>query len=245
VSWRSLGALGVVLGIIVFALLFIGISEGVPPGLASLVIQTQVFFTIMLGMVVLGERPDLYQWAAMSLSFAGIGRLMADAGGVHNLMALTLIVGAAAAWGVANILMKRMRGVNMLHLMVWMSIIPPIPLFALSIGVEGWSPILTALRGITWLGMGAVAYTGFVSTVLGYGAWGMLLQRYRTSVVTPFALLVPVFGMTLSSLLLGERLTATDLISASLVFIGLALNVYGPQVLPMLRMRRQRTLGVP
>jgi O-acetylserine/cysteine efflux transporter len=163
---------------------------------------------------------------------------MAGAGSIQNFIALAIVVGAAVAWGVSNILMRRMRNVNMLHLMVWMSIIPPVPLFLLSTGFEGWPRIIEALRGITWLGLGAVAYTGFVSTVLGYGAWGALLQRYRANIVTPFALLVPVFGMTFSAVLLGERLTATSLISAGLVFAGLALNVYGLQM--SLLMPRER-----
>lgn len=241
VSWVSLLALGVVLGITVFALLYIGIYEGVPPGLASLVIQTQVLFTIVFAMIALGERPSNYQWAAMALSFVGIGRLMTGAGSVQNLIALVIVVGAAVAWGVSNILMRRMKDVNMLHLMVWMSIIPPVPLFLLSTGVEGWSRILEALREITWLGLGAVAYTGFVSTVFGYGAWGALLQRYRANIVTPFALLVPVFGMTFSSLLLGERLTAASLISAGLVFAGLALNVYGLRMSVLMHRERVPT----
>lgn len=224
IPWRDLIALGVVLGTLLFGFLFVGIHVGVPPGLASLVMQTQVFFTLLLGVAVLGERPRPLNWVALAIGFLGIALIATEQNRAGSGLALLLVLSGALSWGVANVMMKRLPRVNMLHLMVWISLVPPLPLIALSLVVDGPETITSALAGFNMSGLGAVLYTGLVSTVLAYGVWGRMLQRYPTAVVTPFALLVPLFGLGSAVLALGERYTGLDIAAGVLVLFALVLN---------------------
>lgn len=226
----SLLALGIMLGIILFSLLFLGIAAGVAPGLASLVMQTHVLFTILLGAALLGERPHPLQWLAVAIGFAGIALITIETGWTPHLLALALVLGGAVAWGISNIQMKRLPRTDMLGLMVWISLIPPVPLILLAIAIDGWSAVSDALQGLTWSGAAAVAYTGYLSTVFAYGCWGAMLQRHSTSVVAPFALLVPVFGMGAAAIFLGEQFGALRLAASALILLALTLNLFGPRM---------------
>lgn len=237
IPWRDLIALGIVLGTLLFGFLFVGIHVGVPPGLASLLMQTQVFFTLILSVALLGERPRALNWAALAVGFGGIALIASEQTRAGSGLALVLVLSGALSWGVANVMMKRLPRVNMLHLMVWISLVPPIPLVALSLVVDGPGTIAAALAGFDLSGMAAVLYTGLVSTILAYGIWGRMLQRYPTAVVTPFALLVPIFGLGSAVIALGERYTERDIAAGILVLSALALNT--------LAARRPRPVAAP
>lgn len=228
VSWRLIVGFGATLGIVKFSLLFVGMDVGVPPGLASLVLQLQAFFTVLFAVVLLGEKLTRVRVAAMLVAFAGIGLLVLRTPGASALTGLLLVIGAAAAWGAANLLMKRCGPVKMLNLMVWASLVPPIPLFLLSAATEG-DP-LSHLAGLSLTGIGAIAYLAFVATLAGFAAWGRLLSLYPASQVAPFSLLVPIFGMSSSALLLGEDFDGVKLAAAGLVLAGLLLNTFGERL---------------
>jgi O-acetylserine/cysteine efflux transporter len=229
-SARNLIALGIVLGILLFGFLFLGIHAGTPAGLASLIMQTQVFFTLILGAIILGERPRPLNWVALVIGFAGIALIASSRGHVSSLGAAGLVLAGALAWGFSNIMMKRLTQVNMVHLMVWMSLVPPVPLAMASLALDGWPTISASLRGMTWLGGAAILYTGLFSTLFAYGVWGTMLQRHASSLVAPFALLVPVFGMGASIVALGERHGLVDVVASVLVLLALALNIWAPRL---------------
>ncbi len=131
----------------------------------------------------------------------------------------------------ANIVVKRVGKVDMFAFVVWSSLVPPIPLFLLSLLLEGPGAIPSALSHITWLGAGSLLFVGWISTDFGYGTWSFLLGRYPASLVAPFTLLVPVIGLTTGWLILGEQLSLLDLGGSLLVFVGLLVNVFGPRLL--------------
>ncbi|GAA4105643.1 EamA family transporter [Streptomyces hundungensis] len=224
VAWKWIVAVGLVLGVAKFGLLFIGMSQGMPTGLSSLVLQVQAVFTAVVAMAVLGERLRGLRLLGMGIALAGIAVAGVDEGSGGPLLGFVLTVGAAACWGVSNVLTRRAAPPDALNFMVWVSVVPVLPLLALSLLFEGPARDAEALAGFDWSGAGALVYVAWISTVFGFGAWGMLLRRYPASSVAPFSLLVPVFGMSSAAVLLGESVTPLRWGAAALLVGGVALT---------------------
>jgi O-acetylserine/cysteine efflux transporter len=230
VPWRNLATYGLLIGVGQFGLLFVAMNGHISPGLASLVIQVQVFFTIGLAMRISGERLQRVQWLALVLASAGIGTIVLHTDGTTTVLGLGLILLAAMSWAGGNITSRRAGQVNMVSYVVWSSVFAVPPLAALCLAVEGWDAITAGLQhadAVTW---GAVAWQAWGNSLFGYAAWGWLLSRYPAATVTPMALLVPLFGMGSSALWLGEGLPGWKLTAAGLVMGGLALNLLWPHV---------------
>jgi O-acetylserine/cysteine efflux transporter len=224
--WRIILSIGLFLGLLKFSALFIGMDLGMPAGLASLTLQAQAFFTVLFAAVWLKERPTPRHLIGMAVAFGGLALIALDFGAApQSLAGLGLVVLAAAFWGIANLFMKEARGVNALNLIVWVSLVPPLPLLAASLSLDGPEAVSAALIGLDWTGVGAVLYIGLGATIVGFGLWGRLLRRYPAAVVAPFSLLVPIFGMSSGALLLGEPLGPLRIAAAGLVLAGLAILV--------------------
>jgi O-acetylserine/cysteine efflux transporter len=229
VSWGKLAAFGVLLGLGQFGLMFLAMQRDISPGLASLLIQTQVFFTITLVVVLQGERIGAPQVLAMSLALAGvaiIGWHAVSDGASVTLLGLVLVLAAAVSWSCANLVARRVGKVNALAFVVWSSPFSLPPLFALAFIVHGGDAIAHALANATFVGWAAVVWQAVGNTLFGYGVWNWLLARHPAATVAPSALLVPVFGMSASAWLLGEPLQQWKLVAAALVMGGLVLNLY-------------------
>lgn len=225
VPWSVILWMGVIFGAGYFALLFVGMKIGVPAGLASLLVQTQAVFTALLAAVILRDPPVAVQKLGMAVAFVGVGLIAWEFVGESSGLGLFMVLGSAFLWGVSNIILKRAGAIDMFRLMIWMSLVPILPLLALSFVTETGQA--AALASLDLTGVGAVCYMGYAATVFGFGAWGDLFKRYPPNVVAPFSLLVPVFGMTFSWLLLGEEFSLLKLAASALVFIGLVTNVLG------------------
>lgn len=230
VPWRNLAAYGLFVGAGQFGLLYMAMRGHITPGLASLVVQTQVFFTLALAAVISGERPSAHQMVALGVTLIGIAIIVEHTDGSTTVLGLMLVLGAAAAWAASNIVVRATPAVNMLAYVVWASLFSAPPLLLLSVLFEGWPAIRTGLVEAdagTWA---AVAWQAVGNTLFGYAAWGWLLARYPVATIAPMALLVPVSGMGASALILGEPLADWKLIAAAFVMAGLALNVLWPRV---------------
>ena len=230
VPWRHLAAYGVLIGAGQFGLLYIAMKADISPGLASLVIQVQVFFTIGLSIVFTGERVRAFQWTALGLATLGLGVILEHSGGDTTLLGLALTVLAALSWAGGNIVARADGAVNMLSYIVWASLFSFPPLFALSLLFEGLPAIEQGLANADALTWGAVLWQSVGNTMFGYGCWGFLLARYPTATVSPTALLVPVFGMGASAWILAEPLPMWKLLAAALVMGGLTVNVFWPML---------------
>lgn len=228
VPWRQLAAYGVLIGAGQFGLLFIAMRADITPGLASLVVQTQVFFTIGLAMYLHRERVRAVQVLALLLAAVGLGVIAAHTDAHTTVTGLALVLAAALCWSAGNLVAKAAGPVNLLAYVVWASLFSVPPLLLLSLLFEGpalmWRSLQQADAG-TWL---AVVWQAAGNTLFGYVAWAWLLARHPAATVSPLALLVPVFGIGASVLLLGEPLPAWKLVAAALVLGGLALNLLGP-----------------
>ena len=223
-AWRTLAAFGMLSGA-QFALLFWALRADIAPGLASLVVQAQVFFTIGLALVVSGERVRPVQLGALALAVAGMAVIGGHLDAHVTAFGVGLTLAAALSWALANMVSRTAGRIDMLGFMVWSSVFAVPPLALLSLVVEGPAAITAALGRAGPGAWGAVAWQALGNTLFGYGAWNWLLARHPAATVAPTSLLVPVFGMGAAALMLGEPLPAWKLAAAGLVMAGLALNV--------------------
>ncbi|MCQ1578898.1 EamA family transporter [Streptomyces parvus] len=224
VAWKWVVGVGLVLGVGKFGLLFIGMDQGMPAGLSSLVLQIQAVFTALFAALALSERPGRIRVAGMAVALAGIAVAAVDEGAGGPVLAFVLVVGAAACWGVSNVFTRRAAPRDALTFMVWVSAVPVLPLLGLSLLFEGPDRDAEALASLDWSGVGIILFVAWVSTVFGFGAWGFLLRRYPASSVAPFTLLVPVFGMSSAALVLGEGVSPLRWCAAALLVGGVALT---------------------
>lgn len=222
IGWGRMAAIAAALFVGQFAFLFTGMAAGMPAGLASIVLQVQAFFTILIAAAVLRERPGPRRIIGSLIAFAGLAVIAATVGGGVTAAGLALTVAAALCWAVGNVLLRGAGKVDMLAMVVWLSLVPPVPLAALAVVLEGAGPVAHALTHIDWLGLGAVLYIGVPTTVVGFALWGHLLKLYPATTVAPFSLLTPVFGALSAALVLGERFGPVRLAGMVLILAGLA-----------------------
>ena len=233
-------AYGLAIGVFQFGLLFLGMKLGMPAGLSSIVIQVQVFFTIGLGIVFLGDRLRGENVAGAAIAALGVLLLAIYKvqGGLSTTLAgLLIVLVAAFAWAIGNIVAKRAaheHDADMFALVVWSSLVPPLPLAVAAYAFEGGMEAVRAIGSASALTWGCVLFMAYAATLFGFASWARLLHRYPTALVSPFALLIPVSGVASGVLLLGESLAPMQALGAALVFAGLVVNVYGP------RLRRAR-----
>jgi O-acetylserine/cysteine efflux transporter len=229
VSWRWILGIGFIFGIVKFGLLFLGMDLGMPAGLSSLVLQAQAPFTVLFAVLLLGERLRPAQLAGMGLAAGGLVLIGIERAQSTSLVGLVLVVAAACAWGYANILMKQAKAPNMLNLVIWISVIPPIPMALASLAFEGPDRVLATLSGLDWTGTLAVLYIAWASTIIGFSLWVYLLKHYSASLVAPFSLMVPIFGIAAAALFLDEALSGLEIAAGILTLIGLLLVVRAPK----------------
>jgi len=233
VPWRWLALFGLFLGPGQFGLLFYAMRADISPGLASLVIQVQVFFTIALSVWLFGERLSWPAMAGIALGSAGLATIGLHLDATVTAKGIAVVVAAALCWACANIVVKaatRNAGqtVDMLGFVIWSSLFAVPPLLLLAIGIEGTAATWNAIATARWDAWAAVVWQVVGNTLFGYSAWNWLLTRYDAAVVAPYALLIPVFGMASSALLLGEGLPSWKLIAGALVITGIAVITLTP-----------------
>jgi len=225
-----------------FAFLFSAIKFGMPAGLASLVLQAQAFFTILLGAFAFGERLQGKQLAGITLAVFGVLVLIESSlNGQHiAVLGFMLTLAAALSWACGNIFNKKIMQLEnrpaVMSLVVWSALIPIVPFLLASLMFDGPAAIVQSLVAIDMTTILSLIYLAFIATIVGYGIWGSLLGRYETWRVAPLSLLVPVVGLASAALLLGETLNLLQLVGATLIMAGLYINVFG------LRFRRVKAV---
>jgi O-acetylserine/cysteine efflux transporter len=224
VPLRWLLGVGLGIGLLQFAFLYLGMAAGMPSGLASLVLQASAPFTVLIAGVWLGERVTRRQAVGIAVAVLGLAVIAVHRAQVAALLPVVLTLCGALGWAFGNVCSRQARAPRPLHLTLWMSVVPPVPMVVLSLVVEGPDRVLTALRTApTLAALPAVLgllYIVVVATLLGYGLWNGLLSRHPSSVVAPFSMLVPVVGVLSSWLLLGEVVDLTELLAGVTVVAG-------------------------
>ncbi len=231
---RYILAYGLAQGLGQFGLLFLGLKLGMTAGMASVVMQTQAFFTLVLVVTLLHEKARPSQWAGLALAFGGLlvialGR--GEGAGQMTLAGLVLTVGAALMWALSNLVVRKAAqvapGYKPLPFIVWSSLVPIVPFSVLAWWSEGGPALAAQWRAMDGQAMLAVLYLALLATLLAYSWWTELLQRHAAGRITPFSMLVPVVGLIAAMGLLGERPTALQWLGTLTVLAGMGVNQLG------------------
>lgn len=227
VSWRWVLGYGVGFGVLQFLFLYLAMAVGMPTGLASLVLQSSAPFTVLLAGVLLRERISGRQALGTAVAIAGLSGIAvhrADVDGGALLLPVLLTLCGGLGWALGNLATRQARAPHPLRLTMWMSVVPPLPMLAVSLLVEGPAQIGRSFTGLGTttglLAVGGLAYTVLVGTVLGSGLWATLMSRNPSSSVAPFSMLVPVVGIGAAWTLLGEPTSVAELAWGALVVGG-------------------------
>lgn len=235
VPLKWLFAYGITISFGQFALLFSAMHLGMPAGLASLVLQAQMLFTMIFAFMFLGERWKLPQVVSLIVAATGLGLLATQTPSSQmTLIGFVLTIAAAASWGMGNIINRKigqLGNVNLMGLVVWSALIPPIPFLLLSYGFEGPELILSSLQNIGLKSIATVFYLAAIATIFGYSTWAHLLKQYPASQVAPLTLLVPVIGLVVAWVVLDETLSLIQVLGILLIMGGLLINVFGHKLM--------------
>jgi len=223
VGWRVVVAVGLFICVGQFGLLFVAMNTGLPAGLASVILPLQPVFTIPLAFLVLGERPNTRQILGVSLAIIGLSAIAFGRARGVPLQAVVLVVASAASWGCGNVVIRAAKPKRPFSLLVWSSVVGPVPLLGLSLAIEGVGRWHRAASSVGASGIAALAYVVVVSTFFGYGTWYWLMSRYQASTVAPFTLLVPIVGIITAWLVRGEHPTWGELLGSFVALVGLLL----------------------
>ena len=240
VPWRLYVAYGMTISVGQFAFLFSDIHLGMPSGLASLVLQSQAFFTMLFAALWLGENWRASQLVGLLLAAGGLALIGSAHGLSMPLAGFLLTLAAASMWAAGNIVTRavaRCGPINQFAFVVWASLVPPLPFLALSLLIEGRPAITAALAAFSLRSLATVAYLAWAATLLGYGLWTRLLSRYPANQVAPFSLLVPVVGLSTGWLVFDEALQPVHFVGGALLMLGLVVNLFATRLLAWLRNR--------
>lgn len=211
-------------GVLQFAFLYLGMVSGMPTGLASLVLQASAPFTVVLAAVFLRERLTVRQVVGISVAIGGLSLVAVHRSHVSALLPVVLTLLAALGWAFGNLCSRQAQPQSPLRLTLWMSVVPPLPMFALALVIEGprdiWHSVATMATAEAVPAVAGLAYTIVIGTVVGSGIWTTLMKRHPSSQVAPFSMLVPVVGLAASWLILGERTPALELVGGAVVVAG-------------------------
>lgn len=226
-SFKIVASYGLVMFALQFSLLFMGMYFGMSPGMTSLIMQVQVFFSMFFAAILLGERPRSWQLIGALVAFSGVGLVALHCDKNISLLGFLFILAAAATWGIGNLITKQAKDINIISLVVWGSFVASFPMLIFSLIFEGPKNIIYSYHHLSWLGFASVLYIVYASTWVGYGVWNWLVSRYPVGVIVPFTLLVPIVGILSSILILNEPFQIWQLFAAILVMAGLCINVLG------------------
>ncbi|MGW1678610.1 EamA family transporter [Saccharopolyspora sp. NPDC002376] len=229
VPWKWLIGYGLFFGTLQFAFLFVAMNIGMPTGLASLVQQASAPFTVVLGALLLREKLSSVQVIGIVTAVLGMAMIGWHRAQSAALLPMLVTLCGAFSWALGNLCGRKANPQNPLHLTLWIAIVPPLPMFALSAAVEGptagWHALATVFDSTTGLyALCGLAYTSLLATIIGSGLWTTLMGRYPASRVAPFSLLVPVVGFTAAWLILGEYPHPLELAAGAVVVIGVFLG---------------------
>ena len=229
IGWRPLLMIGAFLSLGQFTLLYLALALGMLPGLASLLLQTQVMFSIVVAALVLHERPTRRQLIGIVIGMLGLTLVVIGHSQAAPWLPLVVTLAAALAWAIGNVLARRAQASSGLSLVVWSGLVVPLPAFALSLVVDSPPVVWAALSNLSVVAILSTVYTAVFASLIGYGIWNSLLARYPTSAVVPFTLLVPVVGIVAAWLVQGEVPATTEFIGGAIMLAGLAAAVLQPR----------------
>lgn len=225
IGWRNILLIGAFLSLGQFTLLYLALSLGMPPGLASLLLQVQVVFSIVVSALVLRERPTRKQVLGISVGMVGLAVVVIGHSYAAPWLPVVILLLGALSWAIGNVLARRAKAASGLSLVVWSGLVVPIPALALSLLVDGPAVVVDSITHLSLAAILSTLYTAVFASLVGYGIWNTLLAKYPTSSVVPFTLLVPVIGILAAWAVVNEQPSVSELIGGAIMLAGLAIAV--------------------
>jgi O-acetylserine/cysteine efflux transporter len=222
--FRDVALVGLFMSVGQFGLLYSALHLGMPPGLASLVLQAQVMLTVLIAVVQLGERPRRATLAGIAVGTAGLGVVALGRTDATPALAFVLTLGAALSWALGNVAARRIRSASGLSLTVWSATVVPVPLLLMSLLLDGPHQVVHSVQHLPASALYSTAYTAYLASLVGYGIWNSLLARHPAALVAPFALLVPPVGIATAWVAHGERPGPAETIGGLLLLAGVAVT---------------------
>jgi O-acetylserine/cysteine efflux transporter len=220
--WRTILQVGLFMSLGQFGLLYLSLHLGMPAGLASLLVQVQVIFSIAISRVFLKERPTKQQLLGVGIGLLGLTVLVAGRVATAALLPLIVIIGACLSWSIGNVLSRRAQITSGFGLTVWSGIVVPIPALALAFLINGPHAVGHAVSHIGVVTILSTLYTAVLCSLFGYGVWNSLLSKYPIGSVVPFALVVPAAGIATAWIALGQAPTITEIVGGVILLAGIA-----------------------
>ncbi|AZL06915.1 EamA family transporter [Brevibacterium aurantiacum] len=224
-DFRRILLIGVFMSAGQFGLLYTSMFLGLPAGLTSIVIQIQAAFTVLVAALALREFPNRRQIIGILIGLSGLGVIGLSLQASVPIAAFLVAIGASLSWAIGNVIARGVKeGTNGVQMTVWSALVVPVPLFVLSLLVDGPAEVAHALAHPTWGVVASIVYTAGCASLIGYVIWNSLLARFPASQVAPFSLLVPLVGVLSAWLVLGDRPTVPELIGGVLLLLGVAVT---------------------
>ena len=222
--WRDLALVGGFMSVAQFGLLYTALNEGMPAGIASILLQAQVMLTVLIAAVTLGQRPTRAQTVGIAIGVVGLAIVCVGRSAATPLLGVALTLAAAMSWASGNVLVRRMTVPSGLSMTVWSAVVVPVPLLVLSLLLDGPAAVADGLTHFTVGNLGATAYTAYLSSLVGYATWNGLLARHSAAAVVPFALLVPPVAMLTSWLVQSEAPNVAEAVGGVVLLVGVAVT---------------------
>ena len=243
IGWKYIIAYGMAVGVGQFSCLFYAMNIGMPAGTSSVILQSQVFFTLIFAAVLLKEHLRIFHALGVIISAIGLFFISGNIGSGQMsslpLGALFLTLLAAAFWGISNIIVRfaskqaaaQGKTIDMFGLVVWSSLVPPLPLFIFALILDSPETLLNILLGLSGQSIFAILYLSFLATLFGFGLWSFLLSKYPAGKVAPLSLLVPITGLITARAVLGEQLMPIQWLGCGIIILGLITSNFGSNIL--------------
>ena len=243
IGWKYIIAYGMAVGVGQFSCLFYAMNIGMPAGTSSVILQSQVFFTLIFAAVLLKEHLRIFHALGVIISAIGLFFISGNIGSGQMsslpLGALFLTLLAAAFWGISNIIVRfaskqaaaQGKTIDMFGLVVWSSLVPPLPLFIFALILDSPETLLNIVLGLSGQSIFAILYLSFLATLFGFGLWSFLLSKYPAGKVAPLSLLVPITGLITARAVLGEQLMPIQWLGCGIIILGLIISNFGSTIL--------------
>ena len=245
IGWKYIIAYGMAVGVGQFSCLFYAMNIGMPAGTSSVILQSQVFFTLIFAAVLLKEHLRIFHALGVIISAIGLFFISGNIGSGQMsslpLGALFLTLLAAAFWGISNIIVRfaskqaaaQGKTIDMFGLVVWSSLVPPLPLFIFALILDSPETLLNIVLGLSGQSIFAILYLSFLATLFGFGLWSFLLSKYPAGKVAPLSLLVPITGLITARTVLGEQLMPIQWLGCGIIILGLIISNFGSNILQL------------
>ena len=225
IGWKNVLLIGTFLSLGQFSLLYLSLALGMPPGLASLLLQTQVVLSVIVSAIVLRERPSRKQLIGIIIGMLGLAIVVIGHSYAAPWLPVVILLLAALSWAIGNVLSRRAKAASGLSLVVWSGLVVPIPSLVLAMIVDSPAVVLDSITHLSWVAILSTLYTAVFASLVGYGIWNTLLAKYPTSAVVPFTLLVPVVGIIAAWIAVNEQPTVSEVVGGVIMLAGLAVAV--------------------